>query len=79
LEEAGLGELVEVEGRDRARELELLGGIVARQPAALAHEPEEGASHGLIERRDAADAVLDVVGHATSLKDNGLDESQIRF
>ena len=63
LDDAGVGQLVEVEGGDGAGDAERVGGLVPGRPAvALGQQPVEVAPQGLVERGDAGDAVLEVGG-----------------
>ena len=83
LDDAGLDELVEVEGGHGAWDLQRHRGLVPGDPpVALGQEPVQVATQRLIQRGDAADAPLEVgcwLHHTAILKHRCVDETASSF
>ena len=75
LGEAGLDELVEMERRHRAGDVEAVGGDLAAQLVMLDEQSVHGSGDGMAEPRDAANSFVERFSfHAHILRHNRVDE-----
>jgi hypothetical protein len=68
-----------MEGGDRASDVEMIGGVVSAELAALGHEAIRGLGDGVIDGGNVADPVGQLLPHPHTLRQNCLDETVPAF